>query len=241
MKIKHITLGILLIFGVILCTCEDTKINENSVSDFTVTAKGTSEGISLDITNIPEDAVSLWLYVYLENPITLGEMSTMVDFSGDELEQLRKSGIFVCPFVENGQEYRITVYSASENKIKHSSTTAVANGGIYLTNKPTLFWNNEKSVALSARPIFSEQEYNSQDAVFGYGVYLRNDNGGIGGDRYYSNEFTFDVSQLINKISEKNELTGELPAFADITVLLEYEKINWQVFFALSEDVIVSL
>jgi len=240
MKIKHITLGILLIFGVILCTCGNTKINESPVSDFTVIAKGTSKGISLDITNIPEDAVNVWLYVYLEAPVTLGEMSTMVDFSGNELEQLRKNGKLVCPFVENGQEYRITVYSASENEIKHSSTTAVANGGIYLTNKPTLFWNNEKSVSLSASPLFSEQEYNSQNTIFGYGIVLRNDNGGVG-NRDYSNEFTFDVSKMINEISEKNKLTGELSAFADITVLLEYEQIKWQVFFALSEDVIITL
>jgi hypothetical protein len=236
-KIKHITLGILLVFGIIFCTCDNID-KTNTISDLAFTARGSSEGIYLDFNDIPEDATNLWVYVYLEVP-TNDEMSTLVDIQGNQLDHLRKTRKLVCPFVKNGHEYRITVISVLENGLKHFSTTAVANGGIYLVNKPSIFWNNN-NVTLSTRPIFSKEEYNSQNVTFGYGVSLRNDKG-WNGDRSYSSALTFNISQMMNEISERHGLTGDLTASADITATLEYEKMQWLVFFAKTEDVTVSL
>jgi hypothetical protein len=239
-KIKHITLGILLAFGIILCSCKDSTDEKNNVSDLSFYARGSSEGIYLDFNSIPEEAANLWVYVYLKIPAITAEMSSMVDIQGNELEQLRKTRKLTCPFVKNDHEYRITVIAVSENGIKHFSATAIADGGIYLKNKPSIFWNNDNSVTLSARPVFSEERFNSQNAAFGYGVSLRNGNG-CNGNRSYSNELTFNVSQMMNEISENHGLTGDLTACADITVTLEYEKIQWLVGFAMIEDIAVSL
>jgi hypothetical protein len=232
---------IILIFGFVLVFigCEINKAETNSVPDLTIIAEGLSEGILFNFYNIPENATNLWIYVYLEVP-TDDEMSTLVDIQGNQLDQLRKTEKLVCPFVKNGHKYRITVISVLESGYKHFSTTVVTNGGIYLINKPSLFWNNDNSVTLSAKPEFSGNVFDTESYTFGYGAVIRVENGGIG-DRSYSNELTFDVSQMVNEIGKSNGLTGNLTVFADISVTLEYEKIQWLVFFATTEDVIVSL
>jgi hypothetical protein len=156
------------------------------------------------------------------------------------LEQLRKTGKLTCPFVKKDNEYRITVIAVSESGVKHFSNTAIADGGICLKNKPSLFWNDENSVTLSAMPLFSDERYNLQNITFGYGVSLRNGKG-WNGDRSYSNEFTFNVSQMMNEISERHWLIGELSVCADITAVLEYEKLQWLVGFGTTEDIAVFL
>jgi len=232
-------ISFILCFVLVFIGCEINKEETNFAPDLTVIAEGSSEGINLNFYNIPEDAVNLWIYVYLEVP-TDDETSTLVDIQGNQLDQLRKTGKLVCPFVKKGYEYRITVYSVLENGLKHFSTTAVANGGIYMVNKPSLFWNNDNSVTLSAKPEFCENVFDTESYTFGYGAAIRVENGGIG-DRSYSNELTFDVSQMVNEIGKSNGLTGDLTVSADITVTLEYEEMQWLVFFAETEDVTVSL
>ena len=239
MKIKFAVIVFLLIFGVILCTCEINKDEINAMSDLIVNARGSSEGISLYFSDIPEDAANLWVQVYLKIPAN-DMLSSAAYIQGNELEQLRKTRRLVCPFVKNRYEYTIMVTSVSENEnYKFFITTTIANGGIYLINKPSIFWNNDNSVTLSTKPEFSKNVFDSQNYTFGYGAFIRVENGGIG-NRSYSNELIFDVSQMVNEISKVNGLTGDLTAFADISVTLEYERIQWLVFFATTEDVTVS-
>jgi hypothetical protein len=240
MKIKPLTLGILLVFGILLCTCKDNMGEANNASDLSFIARGSSEGIYLEFFSIPEEAANLWVYVYLNILTDTDEMASMADIQGIELEQLRKTGKLACPFVKKDSEYRITVIAVSENGVKHFSTTAIADGGICLNNKPSLFWNDENSVTLSAIPVFSDERFNSQDVTFGYGVSLRNDKG-WNGDRSYSSELTFNVSKLMNEISERHGLIGDLTASADITAVLEYEKLQWLVGFGTTEDIAVSI
>jgi hypothetical protein len=240
MRIKPVIFGILLVLGILLCTCKNNMDEANNASDLSFIAGGSSEGIYLEFYSIPEEASNLWVYVYLNIPTDNTEMSSMANIQGIELEQLRKTGKLTCPFVKKDSEYRITVIAVSESGVKHFSNTAIADGGICLKNKPSLFWNNDNNITLSALPVFSDKSYNSQNVTFGYGVSLRNDKG-WNGDRSYSSELTFNVSQMMNEISERHGLIGELTASADITAVLEYEKLKWLVGFGTTEDIAVSI
>jgi hypothetical protein len=235
-RIRHV---FLLVFGIVFCTCKASIEKPHNETELAFTANGSTEGIYAEFTSIPDGAINLWVQVYLETPYVT-EMTSMADINGKDLEQLRKTRKLTCPFVKKDNEYRITIVAVSENESKHFSTTAIANGGIYLKNRPSILWNKGNRVTLSARPVFSEEWLNSPNTTFGYGVYLRNDNGAIG-NRSYSSELKFDASKMINEISEISGLTGKLTAFADITVTLEYEKIEWLVGFATTKDVAILL
>ena len=90
MKIKHITIGILLFFGFIICTCTVNKDKINIVPDLTVISKDSSEGILLFIDNIPED--TMYLFVSLYDITTNDRLYTGTSFKNNELDEVRKNG-----------------------------------------------------------------------------------------------------------------------------------------------------
>jgi hypothetical protein len=247
MKLKHILTGILLVFGVIFCTCESNKNEGDIVSDLTVVASGSPEGINLYLGNIPKDTI--YLFVGLRNITTNDQLSTLAPIHGNELEYLKNTGFLVCPFVINGHEYEISVasYTGKEDYVVPFITTAIANGGIYLKNNLSLFWNNENNIVkLSEIPIFSDKEIYSQNIPFEYSLNIKTGENMSMGFGDISNELTFDFSQLINKNIEDHkdfenfQLIGNLPVFADVLCRLEYEKISWSVRFARTEEFIYS-
>ena len=249
MKIRHIILGILLFLGVILCTCESKGIKESSLSDLTVIAKETLEGIYLNIDNIPEDITHLSVSLY--DITTNDQLYTGAGFQGNDLEQLKNTGFLVCPFVKNGHEYQITVTShilTEENMktINSATITAIASGGVHIINNPTLVWNNSDNfVTLSTRPIFSSEKINSQNIGFLYGmVFQSTEMGGKAGENQETNELVFDNTQNYDSIVEmigNIGLNGDIPIYADVGLTLEYEKIRWNIVFAKTENIIFSL
>jgi len=228
-----------------------TKDKNDAISDLTVIAKGTSEGIYLYFGNIPQTAQYLSVSLY---DITANDnLYTGTNFHGNDLEQIRNTNILLCPFVKSGHEYEITVtaYIETEENIKpiNSGTiTAIANGGIHIINNPILNWNNSDNIAtLSARPVFSDNTINSQNTELIYGLVFNNkETGGkvSGGVSEITNELVFDNSENFNSIIEMIGNTGlgrDIPIFADVTLSIEYENIKWRIVFAKTREIIYSL
>ena len=249
MKNKLKKIGIILVFGVIFGTCATNKTETNFVFDLTVIAETSSEGIHLNINNIPEDTTHLSVYLY--DITTNDQLYTGTGFQGNELKQLRETGFLICPFVKTGHEYEITVISSKMEEyymktINSVTITAVANGGIYIKNNPTLVWNNSNNfVSLSTRPIFSNEEINSQNIGFLYGmVFQSTEMGGKVSENQETNELVFDNTQNHNSIVEmigNIGLNGNIPMYADVGLILEYGKTRWTIVFAKTKDIIFSL
>jgi len=248
MKSKIGVIAGILVIGFVFFSCETNK--DVTETGFNVTAKGTSEGIELYFDNIPEDTTHLSVSLY--DITTNDQLYTGAGFQGNELEQLRETGFLICPFVKNRHEYQITVDSfiLTEEGMKtlnSSTTTAIANGGIYIKNNPTLVWNNNSNfVTLSAMPIFSNGKMNKNIGL-NYGIVFKTEEIGgkvSNGFSELTNELTFDNIQNYNSIVEmigNIGLNGDIPMYADVSLALEYEKIEWSIVFAKTEDIIVSL
>jgi hypothetical protein len=212
-----------------------------------VTATETSEGIRLQFNNIPEDTTHLSVSLY--DITTNDRLYTGAGFQGNDLDQLKNTGILVCPFVKNGHEYQITVSSfiLTEEGMKtlnSAITTVIANGGIYIENNPTLVWNNSNNfTTLSQRPIFSNEEINSQNIGFLYGIVFQSEEmGGKVSGNQETNELVFDNTQNHNSIVEmigNIGLKGNIQIYADVSLSLEYGKIPWAIVFAKSGDTTV--
>jgi len=249
-KIKPVII-FLSVFGILFSACGTTKSKANSISDLTVNAKGASEGIYLYLDNIPENIQYLSVSLY---DITADDkLYTGTNFHDNDLEQIMKSNFLVCPFVKNGHEYEITViaYIKTEENVKpinSITTTAVANGGIHIINNPILNWNNSGNiVALSARPVFSDDTINLKNTELIYGLVFNNkETGGkvSGGVCDTTNELVFDNTQNFNSIVEmigNIGLNGDIPIFADAALSIEYENIKWIIVFAKTNEIIYSL
>jgi len=159
LKTKIIT-ALLTVFVVMFVTCEAANDKTNPVSDLKVNAKVSPEGIYLYFDNIPENAQYLSVSLY---DITADDnLYTGANFHGNDLEQIKKMNVLLCPFVKSGHEYEITVTAFIETKenikpINSSAVTAIAGGGIHIINNPILIWNNSDNIAsLSERPVFSD-------------------------------------------------------------------------------------
>jgi hypothetical protein len=254
MKIKHIIIGILLVFSLIFVGCKANNGYKNFLSgDFSITAKGSTEGIIVYFSNIPEDGA--YLSVSLLNITGNDRLNAFISFHGDELEQLKNTGFLICPFVEIGHEYEITVtllkFTGENLKtISSSATSAIANGGIYMINNPTLIWNKNDNIAtLSSLPIFSEEFVNSQNFGLDFGLVFRHEetDGGVkSGESVFANTniLTYDHTQNYNSIIEMINnigIKGDIPIFADVAFRLEYENSKWTIIFAESEKYIISI
>jgi len=218
--------------------------NGKNVSDFSVTAEGTSEGIVLQFKNIPENTTDISLTFVDIN--TKDQPETVVILNLNVLDEVKKTGNLLCPFAENGREYFIRVYRLIGTETAEKIVTgAVAGGGIYLINTPLLqFIDGNKTIALSEMPAFSDKVVFSTDEFLNYYTYVRRDNGGIigiGGEA--ANSLTSSDSVRLNEDVAgmySSLLTDNMLMYGTAHCLLEYGNMEWSVQVAQSEDIIVS-
>jgi hypothetical protein len=235
----------ILVIGSVFFSCASNKgITETGMN---VTASGSYEGIILHFDNIPEDIGFIWVSLRDFFSIdAIHPIETYVAIEGDELTELRKNQNLVCPFVKNGHDYVISVYFYKGNErsqaYKWYHTGAIAAGGIYLTNFPLLYFNDEKnSVTLSEKPTFSEEVVYSQNSLFDYSAFVIVDkDDAIYGGGSRSNELTHDISFLANETKEHFGFTGDLPIVGAVRCILNYGKLKWYVGIANTERTIVS-
>jgi len=249
LKAKNCAFISILVVGIVFFSCSANKdITETGLN---VTTTGTSEGIHLHIGNIPSETNYLSLSMY--NITVNNGLYTGTQFQDKELEQIKKTGFIICPFVINGNEYQIEITSyllTEEDMIPISSvtTTAIANGGIHLINNPALTWN-DNIITLSEKPVFSNDGINAQNVELKYGlVFIGTEatgsgmvSGGLGETTteliFDSTEYFYSIVELIGNIG----LSGDVPIFANVLLSLDYDETIWTLVFAKSENKIYSL
>jgi hypothetical protein len=244
--------GILVIRSIFFSCATNTEIG------FNVTAKGTSKGIELYFENMPEDIDRVFVLMFDDTAKNVTKM--FADIRGNELEEIKQSGIIICPFVETGHEYTIFVsFHTGEGykQVAEHIVNSTAEGGIHLTNSLSLNWNSENNnVTLSALPIFSEDViyYHTPDFIE-YMLMVRppleqtSDRLEMyiweNWERSYtvsriSNELTFDLYPFKNQLKEDLDLTDDFSTSTFAYSNLTHGNINWWVGIAKSEDFIIS-
>lgn len=245
MKTKICVIAGILAIGSVFFSCATNKgLAETGMN---VVAKGSSDGIILHFSNIPEDTTDIVLAFV--DMIERNRPENVVFINYENLDELKKTGVFLCPFSKEGYEYFIRVYRHKQSgEIEYFYTGAVAGGGIYLTNNPLLYFTNgNNTLALSELPTFSEEVSFYQEGFLTYYSYLRRDNGhflGIGADA--TNELQTDLWRPDAEIQEDIAnnfsiiFSGDMPVFATASCTLNYGNTHWFIGLAETEDVIAS-
>ena len=250
MKVKNfISSAVLVIISVFFGCATNKGITETGMS---VTAKGTSEGIVLLFNDIPQDIYSLQIGFFdiTSNDIVNFEKdvpNTFVYINENNLDELKRKGNILCPFAVCGHEYSIVVslvtISDLENNFENSNfaactANAVAGGGIFLTNNPSLVFTNEnRDVALSEIPTFSGKVEYSPKGLFRYlNFVIMEDGSNYGGGISHWNELTYPVRETLSKTQEHFGFNGDFPVNATVAGILMYNGIEWDVMVAKAEE-----
>lgn len=220
--------------GLFASGCATGKNLSKIDTGISATAAGTSEGILLQITNISENINGL--NVILWNITEVDYLEKRVYIKGAELAELRKTGELLCPFVKNGQEYSIQIYTHNKTepfRAKLISVKAVALGGIYPLNNPQLSFDDEyKSITLSAKPIFSDEVVYAKEGLFlNYFLSVHNENGEYmhsGGEEWLK-EFAFDFPWKSNGTKTYFRIPGNIMIDATVRCVLKYGDMEWDV------------
>jgi hypothetical protein len=240
MKIRNLCFGGIVgfvLFLVSVCmSCTTTKANDSTIIG--ITAEAVSKGIQVTFTEIPLKINRVFITVTAvvgENMPNDGIMS-FADIRGEQLEQIKKSQTFVCPFVQNGKEYLITaILSQDGEQDIWIDSTATAGWGIRPSNSPMLDISSELTVAtLSEEPIFPiEVQYAPQR--YTYQIRILKDNASSFGYSERTSDLIFNFSTIGEDFEKDGIQISGLPAFASAFSNLVYDNITWAVVIAESE------
>jgi hypothetical protein len=245
MKIKSFSFGRIggLTFFLVLVfmSCTTAKTNDSTIIG--LTAQTVSEGIQVTFTEVPlsTNRIFITIAVVNENMSNDGIMS-FADIRGEQLEQIKNSQMFICPFIQNGKEYFITAILSQDNEQDiWIDSTATAGGGIRPNNSPILDVSSELTVAtLSEEPVFSKEvQYTPQR--YTYQITLLKDNNSSFGYSEKTSELIFDFSAMEEDFEKEGiHITG-LPAYVKAFSNLVYDNITWGVVIAESEKFTIDL
>lgn len=240
MNAKNYVIASILVIGFVFFSCATNK--NVTKSGMSVTATGTAEGIVLEFNNIPESTRALMVKLFdiiadgqpTSDPDA--EKSTLIYIHEENLVELKQSGILLCPFVRNGHEYTVSIWDYTYNS-EIRLTNVIANGGIYITNNPTLnFTDNNLTVTLSEMPTFSEEVTISPNGLLEFvNFVIINDNLYGGGKRGWE-KLTYPVREVLSSTQEHFGFTGNFPVNAAVRCLLIYNNYEWAVAVAKAEE-----
>jgi hypothetical protein len=247
-KIPLILCFILAAFG---CTTNKLVSSKNHVSDMNagLKAKAVPEGICVSFENIPPEAISLFITVnkgliYSPPASPYDENISFADIRDDSLEQVRKTGKVIFPYVQNGEIYRVFATFGKEGGQpiegipKWLTTECIAENGIYLDRSIELNLDNTQTgVTLSSEPEFSS-EVVFYDYKYSYNVtiILKHTETEVlsmgGGDHATDLSWVFEP-EFTDSLNEENALeSGSYPAYVTAFCNIIYDNIKWFVEIA---------
>jgi len=207
--------------------------------------KNAPEGIVLTFGHIPAETTRLFIHL-METGESENTISVFADIRGTLLDQVKKTGIVVCPFVQNGRNYNVGVSfdilnkDVPENWINAEIT---ADNGIYTLNELTLELNNSQTgVTLSAEPEFSHDvQYNSQR--FRYMVTVKVDQYTSIGYSQLKDELEWEfLPGMLDDYKKDNiNISGDFAAYVTVCCNINYNNILWTVGVVNSKEFTVSL
>jgi hypothetical protein len=146
-----------LVCGLSGCASSKTVREQGAGEAIRVRAGPSDAGIRLLFDTIPDDVNRVFVtFMPVENTVETGRES-FTDIQHEALATLKQTKTLACPFVRDGQTYRINaVFSTAPGEYPWTTLEATAHGGMYLANTPALLGDSERStVAFTTMPAFS--------------------------------------------------------------------------------------
>jgi hypothetical protein len=232
-------------------------MGENQVSDFPsdieISAETVPEGIRVTFSNysaIPQETKAIGVvfddWGSDEEPDweNIDEFAVVFNKTYDlreaqsfsVIEQVRRTGTVIFPFVQPGHKYFIRAsFFNNEDDVELTKTIeCIADGGIYLNNNISLDLNNAHTgVALSNAPVFTS------DVQFGglyhYTIII------LTGDDYWdifsgsNSELFWDFEPKFQEyLKETGVVNGNYPAYVEANTYITYDNTLWLIQIAKS-------
>ena len=216
-------------------------------------AVAVNEGICLVFDNIPPETT--WIFIHFTAPGERdsadgmrGIIGVYTDIRGSALEQLKKTGRIVCPFVQAGRSYNAGVYFQRGDRIDDSEwvyVRCIADRGICFNNEIDLSLNAAQTgVTLSGEPEFSAEVHFAPNK-YSYSATIKTaEDWSVGiGDNKSAGGLTWDFEPgLSNELRLGDYLeSGSYSAYVTAFCNLIYGSLSWSVEIAKSREFIFSL
>ena len=247
------TISLILSFSLVICCCVTGKFvsNDDQVSpeEANFKAEAVPQGIMLTFDNIPEEIDCLFISFQDVDPNTEYQINPEILFSysvigGSPLEQVKKTGRVIIPFVKAGQKYFISVDFQKNNDQYPGEWThwmlaeCVPYSGIYSSYKDIrLMLNRTKTgLTLPYEPVFSEEvQYSFPKYEYVVTVYSTGNNANMSysfGRQANSLTWNFEPA-MTEELKKNNNLErGDYSAFVRAFCHVIYDNITWNVELA---------
>jgi hypothetical protein len=222
-------------------------------------AEAVPEGIALTFDTIPPEATRLFVQFQnwdeKENPAGTHEITAShSDIRGTSLEQAKRTGRVIFPFVKAGRNYHIAAVFQKENNEDREDISdwiyadCVPYSGIYFTGDIELTLNEACTVAILSREpqfsselVFTPHKYNYDAAI----TIHENESLGISGntDNQSADGLTWIFEpEMTERLKEAHYLeSGGYPAYVRASCNIIYDTIIWDVEIAKSRIFVYSL
>lgn len=238
----------LLVFG-----CAANKSITNDYSTFYISAEQASNGIILNFNNIPENTILLsvsivditnndqgFYQVQFWDNEAFGFIQPM-----NELADLRQTQTLLAPFARNGHEYAISVFLYADINLENwtdYSTSAIAGGGIFMTNNPSIYFTDENTnLRLSELPIFSEEvEFSDNIGPLAYSVMFKLDDENTPSSSQNWNDLIYPINTLLTGAQKHFGFSGVFPVIGSVQGNVLHKNVEWVVSIANTEEVIMT-
>jgi hypothetical protein len=218
-------------FSLVGCATTQNAGNGNTIG------VKSEDGIRISFASIPQDVSSVFITLKPSNATTETGKEVFATIENEALKELKQTKSLNCPFVRDGQEYTITLmFSKNVGEYPITTLDCVAQGGIHLSNQPTLVLEGKFIVTLSETPTFSAKiNYASDKYVFSVTVMDKT-------NRSYAytekgNELQSNFSGITNDFKAKGlNLHGQYPAYVTAFCNLTNDKVTWTVAVARTDD-----
>jgi hypothetical protein len=200
------------------------------------------EGIRLAFDNIPQETTRMFIHFQETVEGKNSENILMTDIRGASLDQVKKNGMVICPFVQAGHKYNIAVNLETDKNENWIYAEITANNGIYVLNDIILELNDTKTgVTLSQEPVFSaDVQYAPQRYTYDVTVKV-GENSAANFSQTGIDAPAWDFSAMNDTFQRDNvRLSGTLPVYVTVFCSLAYENLNWDVEIARSNEFTVA-
>ena len=245
LRFFFLVLGFVLAFG---CATGKTLAANGSV---VVSAEAVNEGICVIFENIPPDATGIFLHISTSSGPAYSArniVSTYSDIRGGALEQVKRTGRVVLPFVKSGLKYIISAsFEKDDEPLTDDDyfTECTPYSGVYFTGDIELRLNETYTgAALSREPVFpaavryAPVKYDFRAFLDLYGIvsisYSDTDT-----VRGLSWDFEPLMTQYLNASGYLQK--GNYPVFITAYCNLIHDNVLWTVEIAKSRDFTFSL
>jgi len=237
-----------LILGFALVALGCSKNKSKDFSDVTISAKAASEGILVTFTDyslIPPEIDNIKIVFYDwgkegEPDWNITDMLTVINFFHDTfresfcenaIEQVRKNGKVVFPFVQKDHIYTVKALFINGDDIERSiNTKCIAKKSVYLNKDINLNLNAEKTgVILSGKPAFTPNvKYELQKISYNIGIFTEEDWDwiAIASDKTDDLFWNFEP-RFSEHLKEKNTPKGDYTSYAGVNINIIHNNISW--------------